>query len=266
METRHYTVYLLLLFTIVSSGAEADKPMPAIRSFDIKTIESLGRKIYEQDAYAARATDILFERIGGSERLRKEGIVGWVVSEQGAKVVVRFIKAEKDSFIPVYDVTFSTMQQGDLASARGKHLSTTESAQFKARELALKNIPGFCSEKYNFVVLPNIGANGFLVYALAATMDPNLVIIGGHYRFTISSDGRRIEQTDRLSKSCLTLDKRDGASGSALAALSATHIVSDTPVETHVFLNLLNKLPLFIGTMDGKVWKIENGSISIIGK
>ena len=266
MKARHCAAYVLLALMTVSSAAETNNPMPAIRSFDLKTIESLGRRIYEQDAYASRATDILFERVGGPERLTREGIAGWVVSEQGTNVVVRFVKAGTASVVPAYDVMFSTLRHGELSSAEGKRLSTNEVAQYKARQLALKNIPEYCSDRYNAVVLQNVGADGFLIYALAATTDPNLVLIGGHYRFTVSGDGSRIERTDRLFKTCLIVDKRDVPAGGETAGLYASHIVSDTPVETHVFLSLLNRQPMYIVTKDGNMWKIDKGAITALGK
>ena len=54
---------LLLVLAVSAAAVETNGPPAPIRSFDIKTIESLGRQIYDQDGYAAKATDILFERV-----------------------------------------------------------------------------------------------------------------------------------------------------------------------------------------------------------
>ena len=80
----------------------------------------------------------------------------------------------------------------------------------------------------------------------------------------MSSDGSHVEQTDRLSASCFTLPKRspDLSEGCELAAYYMTHVVSDTPVETHVFLQLQLGKPFFVLTKSNVVWKIENGVIS----
>jgi hypothetical protein len=40
-----------------------------------------------------------------------------------------------------------------------------------------------------------------------------------------------------------------------------SHIVSDTPLETHVFLSLLEGLPFFVVTPDSHMWSVERGSI-----
>jgi hypothetical protein len=237
---------------------------PPIREFDLKTIEMLGQSIYKCDAYAARATDILFEKVGRPEKLEKEKIRGWIVLEQKNDVLVRFIRQVDEGFGPAYDIRFAYPDRGILTKATGK-LSPDEVAQFNARQLALKNIPEFFSPRYNTVVLPDVDGKGFLVYALAATTDPDLVFIGGHYRLTVSPDGRKVEQVDRLFKSFLVLSKSKVPKDGEAVGLVASHVVSKTPVETHVFVSLLHDQPLFIVTLEGKMWKIEKGKILKMG-
>lgn len=255
---------ILLGLAFSSAAVVTHSATAAIRNFDIKTIESLGRQIYDQDSYAAKATDILFKRVGGPEQLSKEGINGWVVSEKNAKTVIRFLKQENGAPVPAYDITFSSHEHGEFSATQDKDLSPDELAQFKARQLALKNIPQHCSDSYNTVVLPDVGGKGYLVYVLAATTDPNLIHLGGHYRFTVSIDGANIECMDKLSKSCLVIDKR--SAGDNAAGLVASHIVSDTPVETHVFVSLISGQPLYIGTADGQMWNIDKGAVTKIYK
>ncbi|MHC4573809.1 MAG: hypothetical protein ACYS76_06710 [Planctomycetota bacterium] len=255
---------LLLNGCATSPRASRKIPQPAIREFDVSTIEELGRRIYERDLYAARATDTLFEEVGTPERLEEEKIRGWIVQETNKEVLVRFIKQVDENFAPAYDITFASLDKGTLTKATGK-LSPDESAQFNARQLALKNIPEFFSPRYNTVVLPDVDGKGFLVYALAATTDPDLVLIGGHYRLTVSQDGTKVEQVDRLFKSFLVLSKSDLPKDGETVGLVASHVVSNTPVETHVFVSLLHNQPLFIVTMDGEMWKTEKGTISRMG-
>ena len=82
---------------------------------------------------------------------------------------------------------------------------------------------------------------------------------------TISEDGTEIERIDRLFKSCMVLDRRDALKEGVPAFMVGSHVVSNTPVETHVFVSLLHNLPLFIVTMDGEKWKIDKGKILNIG-
>lgn len=262
------TISLLCFTSIITMSCTADNKIektPTIRHFDLKTIEALGQSIYERDSYAAKATDILFSEVGEPEKLTKEGIEGWIVTKDKQKVIVKFVAQIEEALLPIYDVTFTSSHEGKLTRIQGKKLLPEELAQFKAKQLALKNIPKFCSPRYNTVVLRDIDGEGFLVYALAATTDPNLVYIGGHYRITISKDGTEIEQIDRLFKSCLVLDRNDVLKDGKPAFMVGSHVVSNTPVETHVFVSLLHNLPLFIVTMDGEKWKIDKGEILAIG-
>ena len=43
-----------------------------------------------------------------------------------------------------------------------------------------------------------------------------------------------------------------------------THIVSNTPVETHVFLSLLHNIDFFVMTPDDTIWRVSEGAISHI--
>jgi hypothetical protein len=42
-----------------------------------------------------------------------------------------------------------------------------------------------------------------------------------------------------------------------------THIISETPIETHVFVSLLHKVPVYVGTARG-VWRVEGDRIAFI--
>ena len=91
----------------------------------------------------------------------------------------------------------------------------------------------------NTVILPNTDGGGFLVYVLATTTVPNVMVLGGHYRFTVTPDGRKIVQADELSRTCLTLDLKPSDKH-----VVVTHHVSNAPIETHVFLGLLHKMDI----------------------
>jgi hypothetical protein len=41
-----------------------------------------------------------------------------------------------------------------------------------------------------------------------------------------------------------------------LSALTVTHLVTEWPLQTHVFVSLLHKLPIFVATSRG-LWKID---------
>jgi len=46
--------------------------------------------------------------------------------------------------------------------------------------------------------------------------------------------------------------------------VSVEHFVSLTPIETQVFTSLSYKVPVFVGTLDGKTWKVDQSNITTI--
>jgi len=233
-----------------------------IRKFDKTTIEKLGVAIYEQDVRAAIATDLLFaEKIDPA----KDGLRGWVVEGDVKAMLVRFVRERDGVLQPFYDVQFKGKGRPEIRRAKDAQLSEAQNAQFTARTLAMKSIKRPASTNYNFVILPDPEKKAFLVYGLAATSDPDSIIVGGHYRFSVSSDGATIERADELFRSFMTLKKpKDSSTGAKAVGPYMTTLVSDMPLEIHVYLSLLNKMPFVVGTRDQHVWKVENGHMEII--
>lgn len=246
----------VLLTFVPSQGAE-------IRKFDKAMIEKLGVAIYEQDVRAAKATDLLFDKKidPEAERLR-----GWIAEGGAKKMLVRFVRETNGTFEAFYDVTFDGQKDPTIAEPKDRKLTEDQMAQYRSRSLALKNIERPASPDYNVVILRDPEGDGFLVYALAATTEANAVMVGGHYRFTISRDGRRLERSDELFKSFMVLSTKpkDMPEGRTLAALTVTTLVSDLPLETHVYLSLLHRMPFYVGTANGHAWKVEKGKIGLL--
>jgi hypothetical protein len=100
---------------------------------------------------------------------------------------------------------------------------------------------------------------------LAATNDPNLLLVGGHYGATISADGRTILEQRSFTKECLVLKRAEDTEPEIdMAAYTVGHILDDRPTEIHVFLNLLCGKPLHVVTADRRLWRIENGKIRLL--
>ena len=234
---------------------------PGIREFDIPTIEKLGKAIYERDGYAARATDILLAKVSGVKALQEAKVLGWIVVEDKGLFRVRFIKQGTKGYLPAFDVDFSSPEKGVAAKAKGT-LTAQEVSQFRARQLSIRQIKQTCSKRYNTVVLPDVDGEGFLAYCLAAAMRDKDVVLGGHYRVTISADGKTVERVDRLSRGCLTLNWGPKDKGKVPVALFASHIVSPTPTEIHVWANLVCGMDLIIGAMGGSTWQVKNGKVT----
>lgn len=81
---------------------------------------------------------------------------------------------------------------------------------------------------------------------------------------TVSADGRSLIRVDKLFRSCLRLASNppDLPADARPVALFMTHLVSNTPVETHVFLSLQFDIDFAVGTPpNGEPWYITNGQL-----
>jgi hypothetical protein len=243
-----------------SQSASPNDALPVIRQFDIPTIEKLGREMYEQDQFAWKATDIALAHFT-EEGLRSQKTHGWIVETTPAGSMVRFVHDTPDGSTFFYDVTFPASGAPSASIPDNTTLNADEKAQYDARILAIANIKPNCSNRYNTIILKDPQGNGWLVWVMAATTDPQSIVIGGHYRFTISADGKTVIQKDALSKSCMTM-KKPATHDGELEDAAWTQIVSTAPLETAVFASLSYKIPLFVGTLDSKVWKFDGDEVT----
>jgi hypothetical protein len=250
---------------MVSFGASADDA--PIRAFDIPTIERMGQAMYDQDQEAWKATDILTAQHSQAE-LQDGKARGWIVENFADHDLVRFIRDGANGPEAAYDVTFSKSGSkpggtGVLSEPQDRTLSAAELAQHLARRLGVSDTDLRCGSIYNTVALKDPQGDGWLVWVMAATKDPDLIVIGGHTRFTISADGKTIRQKDALSKSCMQFGRTKGPDGKD-GDLIFSHVVSLTPIETHVFASLSYRMPFRIGTLDGRAWKVDGASVANI--
>ncbi|HWW28058.1 MAG TPA: hypothetical protein VNZ85_19405 [Caulobacter sp.] len=232
---------------------------PPIRAFDLPTIEKLGRAIYLQDRAAWLATDALTAKLPD---LGAAGLKGWIVEGEGGDEKVRFLRDTGGGLEAGYDVTVTAKGAGPVIDPADRTLSAEERAAFAARQTAIKNLPGMCRQGYNSVVVKDVEGDGWLVWLLAPSPARDVLPFGGHYRFSVSADGQAVKRVDALSASCLTMDAHPKLPGARSPMLYVTHIVSPTPIETHVFLGLMYRVPIIVGTGKDTMWVVDNGKIS----
>lgn len=254
---RNTLVFLLILLPVLCLADD----LPEIRDFDLETTSELGKELYRIDQYAARATDILFEQ---ELDLQTYPVVGWIVNLDDDGVLVTFIGEYPNGLRGIFDIRPDARNERRFEISEERKLSDEELARFRARQTAANAITAPCSDRYNSVVLPDPKGESWLVYQLPATMDSDLILVGGYYRVTISSDGNDVLRSDRLSNSCLTLTKQpaDMPSGATPVMMFMTHLLSSTPIETHVFLSLLHEMDFAVSTPDGVIWKVSGEQIS----
>jgi hypothetical protein len=255
MASRLFFGLLGLLLALVPSARAAETVRPPIRDFDLRTLEQLGGTIYRQDRAAWLASDVLMAKVKDPA---KEKIVGWIVVGHGEADTVRFLRDMGQGPEAGFDVEVTAKGAGKLTIPADRGLTDDERAAFAARTTAAKVAPKPCAGSFNSVVAKDPTGDGWLVWLLSPAATKGAIPVGGHYRFSISADGQTIRQVDALSASCLAL--QPPPPGAQAAGLVASHVVSPTPVETHVFLTLAYRQPLYVVTGD-RFWPIQGGRI-----
>ena len=269
-----FLVYGVALLVSAAVASERESPpdtaLTPIRDFDVEVLARLGREIYQHDQLAWKATDIVMAQIGRS-RLEKDGARGWIVDTSAKDAdLVRFLRKRGNELEVLCDVSFPRAGAPELTVPTDRKLTDRQRLKAQALETAkdhfLKGSLPWCGGNPNSVVSDDPSGKGFLVYLLRAKPSGMEVPIGGHYRFSVSADGQQVDQVDRLFASCLTLNKKDVPNGSKLEVLFTSHVISKTPLETHVFLSLQEQLPFAVITPDSMIWYVDKGHMGVVGQ
>ena len=242
-----------------AAQAADDAPPAQVEAWPLTQTGAIGSSIFLQDRAAARATDALLARFGGKP---PEGLIGWIVVENGEDQLVRFLLGDPAAPRPGYDILVDKNgRAGAVIEATGAALPDDQAVRYFARNTAAAGIGALrCAARYNAVVLDDPDSDGWLVWLLASTTDANKVPMGGHYRFHVSADGRTLEKREQLSGGCLDLDRRQAQQGGQTVGLMTNVIVAPQPLEVHVFLSLLNRLPIYVAAGD-KLWSVQGALI-----
>lgn len=254
---------LLALALAFSTGAASAADLPPIRSFPLATIESLGREMARQDAAAWVATDALRPRVADPAAA---GLRGWIVVDTPGGQRVRFLRDVGQGLEAGYDVDVTSDLKTAVSEPADRTLTAEEIANFTAWTTAAAALRGqpICRPSYNHIVMRDPEGDGWLVWLLAPMPELGAIPIGGHYRFSVTADGKTVTRRDALTASCMVMPKPDSKRGPAVAAF-VTHIVSPTPLETHVFLQLQSGPALIVGAGD-HAWTIIDGHITDQGR
>jgi hypothetical protein len=126
---------------------------------------------------------------------------------------------------------------------------------WRARQMAATTSFVTCTPGYNTVVLPREDDDPWTVYLLAATADPELVVLTGHHRVSVTPDGRAILRTESLAQDCVVSRRPVDVLGVVL-----TDDLRTEPIETHVFTSLLYAMPLRVRTARGE-FRVEGARI-----
>ncbi len=234
---------------------------PLAQDFPETVVPSLGKQIYEQDQRVNMATEMA--RAKGVD-FAKEQIRGWIVVRDRAAERIRFLREENGGVVNAFEVAFVAGAVPQFNRLGGERLTEAEEGQFRARLRAISGIVQQCSSLYGFAILDHPKIDAFLIYAVAKPTEPGSVVVGGHYRFVVSRDGQRGLSAERLYRNCLTLPANSSA-GKQTEGIAITNLASRRPLETHVYLSLLHRLPLFVGTVDGTKWVVDGLRVDPVG-
>ena len=250
---RYLVAGILLLGAVVQTAFAGE-----IREFRVPTLEKLGRELSHRDEMAARASDIVLETQPAAKALKMRG---WVTELGRTEDKVYMIAETASGPCLAYVVSFGKLGKPRVEDKRGQPLPANIAVRYKARQTAVAALSGkFFDAKYNFEVLNDPDGSGFLVYGLAATAKAGEQITGGHFRVTVSSDGSKAERVDALSRSIIK-DSPKLPQGATPVSMVSTQLVSNIPVETFIYTSNLYRLPVYVGTPDGALWRIVNGKM-----
>ncbi len=217
----------------------------------------IGLAIYEQDVASAMATDVLLAAgiLPGDGSIR-----GWVTMPRGEGSLVLFVSQRDGVPSVTHEVALDPGESPLLKKVEPPRALEGEAlARYRSRTTALSARFEACSRTYNPVVLPasGLGKEGWLVYLLAATTDPGVIVQGGHHRFVISPDGTRVLEQMAMSIGC-----RAGRPPADAVGLALTTPIADHPLETHVFISMQYGLLYGIATArNGRVWTLDGRAL-----
>jgi len=242
--------------TIMSAGQAVLTPQ---QRASVAQAETRGRELYLQDQLAWQATDFMLAN-GGLKRSKRGTFIA--IPGPGRMGDVYFVQRSGSRIRNIAQVSFDVAGQ-PRREPDPKTLPADVAAREQALLLARESGPDACAETVNSAVMPAEDGNGWWVYVLTGTHDPNIMYLGGHTRFRVDANGT-LAKGEPSAKSCLSLRTGErGPGGEPESALMATHIVSDTPWETHVLQSLTFGKPLIVVTRSA-VWRVENGKIVLL--
>ena len=243
-------------------------PVPEDLKLEVERAEQIGAMLQVYDRAAWLATDAVL-----AARVRESlGLGGYIVLPEGdssgptggwqavfysasepTKVLfrVRLLEGQKPIVVQL-DPPEDPVDGMDLL--------------IRARKTAIASVEE-PEQPLNPVIVPGsvIGEDGILVYLIAGTTEPKHAVFGRHYRVLVSEDGSRVLRSEPLSKSALVLPlEPPEANGMKPEALYVTHIVSSTPLETHVLASLQHDTRVLVATDRGN-WLVDGRKITFLG-
>jgi hypothetical protein len=245
-------------------------PPPEDLRLAIERSQSIGLALYQSDRVSAIGTDVMLANVRAP---KERGIAGYLTFRQCD---------ENGRALDSWEMTF--FSAGDPPHALFRVRLSTQSREapeftavdptapmtadrqrmIRARRAAMAAI-GPIVQPQNPVILPGqaIGKEGILVYLLAASTRNDVAVFGKHHRVLVSSDGQTVLSVEPLSKTVLEIPVEVPPRAAEFGVPYVTHLVTAWPLETHVFVSLLHRTPVYVGTSRGN-WVVDGAKISLL--
>ena len=259
---------------VEKGGPETERalPIPVDLAQHIQESIAIGRELYFLDKASAIGTDVLRENV---PEPGTRGLGGWLTVRNGddhGKVLdsfgVTFItKDEPPRMVFRIDVPFKGKPTFKEISPP-KDLNEVGICLFRARQAAIDAAPR-ASRPFNPVIVPGSWVHrrdALAVYLLAAEQRAGEMVFGIHYRVLVSSDCATVKEVLPLSKTALVVPPPAESipPGATPVASFVSQIVTDWPLETHVFVSMLhNRTPIYVGTQRG-TWLVIGDKITLV--
>ena len=259
-------VFLIVFLQSCATKALGENSLQKIEAqpsnTEIARIEQRGKEIAEYERTAIQSTDLTLAANPDLSKLelyvaQKEQSTWWAyygkLSENDEEFQIAYNYACTDKSCILQTARSVTKELIVLAKAIKLSLNAlrTETTHPKWNSNVFREADGTLS-----------------VYLMPGNTDANVFLIGGDYKFSVSSDASHIMSKNRIHKSFIKIAKR-GPKGEPIASTLHSHTIgNDLPTETDVAHVILHSqlAPHYIV---GPVWfsRIDqNGKISILGK
>jgi len=245
-------------------------PPPEDLRAAIEQAQSLGAMLYDHDLASAIGTDVMLANVRAP---KERGVAGYLTSREADERdptnawLVQFFSAEDPPRV-LCRVRVPAPGARPRFEAVDRLMPVSDDARrlIRARRSAFAAI-GSAAQPQSLAILPGqaIGKDGILVYLLAGTTRRDVVVFGKHHRVLVSPDGETVISVEPLSNSAIEvpLELPPEAIPEGGGGVFVTHLVTESPLETHVFASLLHRLPVFVGTSRGS-WIVDGDEISLL--
>jgi len=258
----------LVISLVICIGVFAEEK--ALSLEEIADIEERGRQIADYERAAIKTTDIF---LAGNPDLSKVDV--YLAINKDNKWIVYFGKLldEKNEFKVAETIIYPDCLNSELIElesiepVKDIEVSTEIFQLAKAIKLALRSISEDAQfTKYNINVFREKDGS-ITVYITPGNENPDVVLLGGDFKISVSSDGSEVLNKIKLHNSVLKMSLLSEG-GKELVAAYHTHVLNDLPAETDIAIILLNPqlAPHFV---TGPKWMSQidaDGKISILGK